>query len=258
MKTLKRTIGLLAPIAVLGLLGFYLAKHLTIGQIASAQVQALPFTLEVNIYDFHNNPAGELSRRRVLARRSDGTTAYIGSQGPLSWGVTLKKITFMDGRVLRLADLLSAKSTLYQLEEERAKLKTKLIAPPVNCKAGKREFLGEETLWDQKVAVWTWADENHRVTEWMAPALGCEWLQYKTERKLPAGSFRPAMEGRTVSLVMGEPDANLFDGGSQYTEVKPSEIQKGILEKNGIQLDEQLKLQGDKMDEEYLQRRKAN
>jgi hypothetical protein len=53
------------------------------------------------------NPAGELLTKKILARRSDGTTATIHSAGPVEKGENSRRIQSMDGRYAGIVDRIS-------------------------------------------------------------------------------------------------------------------------------------------------------
>jgi hypothetical protein len=86
------------------------------------------------------------------------------------------------------------------------------------------KLLGQTVLFGQPVdLVRTW-DRDSGGEEWRAPALGCKELQWQTAGVQPDGSRRIELEGKLVSFTLGEPDARLFDPGTSYAEVKPSEL----------------------------------
>ena len=180
-----------ATALLLALVSFYAARHITVARLAHAQVRATPFLLLMHIYNVEKSPAGELQQTRVVARRSDGTTALIGSVGRIAWDQMLKKITFMDGRSVMLSDLIASRTSLRSLNEEIAFLKKLLTAPPPDCRLSVRDvFLGNDTVLNHRVAVVQREEDPIRIVSWKAPDLGCEYLQYRGERKQPDGSFR--------------------------------------------------------------------
>jgi hypothetical protein len=79
-------------------------------------------------------------------------------------------------------------------------------------------------LFGQKVAIVKTWDRGSGGEAWLAPALGCKELQWQQASLQPDGSRRIELEGKLVSFTLSEPDARLFDLGTSYTEVKPSEL----------------------------------
>ena len=57
-----------------------------------------------------------------------------------------------------------------------------------------------------------------------------------------------------MSLTIGEPDLALFDPKSNYTEMKPSEVQRRIFEKVGEPFDRTHQRGTEKLDQEYQKR----
>ena len=93
---------------------------------------------------------------------------------------------------------------------------------------------------------------KRKQTQWRAPALGCQTLTYKVEEQQSDGSWWLRTEGKLVRLRLEEPDAKLFDDGAGYTEAKPSEVQRKLLELQGIPVDDPTwSQQADEMDKAY-------
>ncbi|MCC6392118.1 MAG: hypothetical protein IT167_16075 [Bryobacterales bacterium] len=237
---------------------FYAARYLRVVQMANAQVTAAPFFLELMISQ--PSPDGTLVpfRRMALARRSDGTTVSIESAGFLHSGQTSRKVTFLDGRSLSIVDALKMKSTWpVQRPEVVAALRARLTSPQKDCMPpsgrGPR-LLGMEKLHGEDAAVIQSSEGGYRLTRWAAPRLGCETLQYRSEKVNPDGSLTLQAVGKAVNFTLGEPDSRLFDSGDQYQEALPSAIQSRSLEQAGFEETPDLKERGGKMDERYRRR----
>lgn len=249
--SLRRKISSAVAILLL-LVGCYFgAKRLTITHLAHAQVRATPFFLQLHVYNVQKN---KLSHMRAIARRSDGTTVLLQSVGPIDSGHTMRKITFMDGRAITVSDLLRTRTTIRQLNEEIAFLRKMLVDPPQDCRTSGQVFLRRESILGQNVAVWQLDVANRRITIWQAPALGCELLQYRSEIKQADGSFQTEAEARPVLFRLGEPDPAVFDPKSDYDEMKPSEVQRRVLEKMGLPADSVDQRQTEKLDQLYRER----
>ena len=99
----------------------------------------------------------------------------------------------------------------------------RLIEGPAECTMGSNTPLRREQLEGQDVNVIQFATGRNRVTVWQAPKLGCEYLYDKAEVPARDGSFRIDMEVKTTKLVIGEPEARLFEVAPDLVEMKPSE-----------------------------------
>jgi hypothetical protein len=95
-------------------------------------------------------------------------------------------------------------------------------------------LLGASVILGQRVTVLQAVIPQYRLTRWLAPALGCEDLYYKSER-VDGSSVTISAEARTSALKLGEPDAHWFDPGEGFTELKPSEAERRMLEDLNIQ-----------------------
>ncbi|MFN0165927.1 MAG: hypothetical protein ACKV22_05795 [Bryobacteraceae bacterium] len=169
----------------------------------------------------------------------------------------MKKVTFMDGRSVTLSDLIAAKSTVRRLQEETARLKNRFEAPPQDCRFRSGQVVvGKDNVVGHEVSVLRDEHAGLRLVNWAAPNLGCEDLRYTFERKQPDGSYRLITEGRPITLVAGEPQASVFDAQTDYTEMKPSDLQKGFLDKIGMS--PQIPVQGNsrQLDRQYLDQKK--
>jgi hypothetical protein len=121
--------------------------------------------------------------------------------------------------------------------------------------------VGEDTVAGQEVVVVERelptgeGQPKRKETDWRAPALGCQTLTYKVEDQQADGSWWLRTEGRVVSLTLEEPDPKLFDDGADYTEAKPSEVQRKLLEIQGIPVDDATWSQkAEQMDKGYLRK----
>src|SRR5687767_3533086 len=91
----RRTWLILAGVCVAAGFTYYAAMKMTVVHRANAQVAAAPFLAEMHTYTYKSSSVGELLAKRIIARRSDGTTASIHSAGPIERGWTSKKIQYM-------------------------------------------------------------------------------------------------------------------------------------------------------------------
>jgi hypothetical protein len=230
-KTSHILVAAAVVIAAGAIVSFYFGKTLHPPGIVHAQLRVEPFLLERTLSE-RRPPAGLSPSLAVsIARRSDGTTATVESVGPLASPRFVRKLAFLDGRVLSLVDSMRIKSTGPRLSEEEAgSLIQSLTVPSPDCGAKTPELLRHDTYSGQEVAViQSLIPNKYRVTYWRAPKLGCEALYYTTEEIHADGTFTLVSEAKTSRLVLGDPDPRLFDLGEAYEEVKPSEARRRLL-----------------------------
>jgi hypothetical protein len=87
-----------------------------------------------------------------------------------------------------------------------------------------------------------------------APALGCEVLHVMAS---DARTGKALGENRVLKLNMAEPDAALFDTGSSYAEMKPSELRAKQYEGSRAASRTDFKRLDDELDRKYLKSREG-
>jgi hypothetical protein len=230
---------------------FFIGRNLEFVRIARAQTVVAPYQLQMEIYTFQDNPAGQLLVKETKARRTDGATVLtedillpIGER-------TSRKITYADGTILSLNDSIAAKTTCHLASSSAvAAYKEQLINPPRACIGAAGETLkGYAKVLGQDVAVIESASSSNEIlTRWVAPALGCLTLQYRVELKLDDGSRTLQAEGRPVSLQIQEPDPDLFESGPTYTELAPSARIHKLLTSEGLPWSATYQTEGQQLD----------
>ena len=251
----------LAVLAIgLGAVCFHLSSSITIWRAAQEETHVTPFLLEVKSYTFEDNPEGELLNVRREARRSEGTKVVSGAvfgQVGLQAGETARKITYMDGRTVTLADSIAAKTTWPQRSTlQVAQMKSMLLNAPTNCVYPGETLLGYATVLGQHVAIVKQRPlpgvDDEESTSWRAPALACQELEYRVVAKQPDGSQKVLTRGKAVTLELGEPDPSLFDERTNYAEVKPSDMLRQLASRLGVTWDDHQKASAKIMDDIYL------
>jgi hypothetical protein len=237
MKHIYTSLRILAICAVLGGISFHLSRTITVSRLASAQVKAVPFTLELRHYRFDEDPNGQHFQTSVIARRSDGSTAQIRPVGPAAFGWTLRRVVYMDGRALTISDLLASRISGQTPEHELASLKAKLSNIQPDCGVKRSQILEHSSVMGVPVVFFATSTPEGRLVIGQAPSLGCEVLRFWHEKNQPDGSLTRVSEVRAEKLVWGEPDPSLFDGKPEYTETRPSQMQERYYEKAGIPVD---------------------
>jgi hypothetical protein len=175
------------------------------------------------------SPRGEMfDLKEIVARRSDGAIVRVGSLRPGDIVAFGRDVTFPDGTRVTVYDSIKAKSTWPSNEVQTPSFRAHLIEGPAECTIGSNTALRREQMEGQDVDVVQFSAGANRVTVWLAPKLGCEYLYDKAETPARDGSFRIDMEVKTTKLVIGEPDAHLFEVASDLVEMKPSEALKRL------------------------------
>jgi hypothetical protein len=233
----------LVPAAALVVACFFLGRVLWTRHVVHAE-GVVPFVLDTEVYTLENNPNREfeLFSKKTIARRSDGSTVFVGNVGPIAWGQTGRKITFMDGTIVSVVDSLGTKTSWPGIPQgELAQFRRGFLHPPANCVRRVGEtLLGYAEVVSERVAIVRESPlqgggvaDPLRFTYYRAPNLACETLEYQVEEQA-GGSWRLITKSSVVSLRLEEPDPGLFDVPSTYTESRPSELQHKLLQKMGI------------------------
>lgn len=226
----------LALILGAGLL--FLAKHTPV----TARAQSVqPFVLQrlVQTPDANGNLA--FHKTELIARRSDGATAYVESVGPQGSTATVRKLTYLDGTSLSLFDSLKLKTTWKPMSNSAvAALQKQVLSPPADCSPGQPfSFLRNDQVGGYPVAVLQGIlRTTYRITRWASPQFGCEDLHYTSEIVDSEGAVvMLSLETTMTSLTAGDPDPQLFDPGASYEEVTPSQAEAALLASLNIQED---------------------
>ena len=191
-------------------------------------VPLAPYYLERNARD----PKGGIDHKEVLARRSDGALLRISLAGPVDLALSSRDLEFPDGRHVTVYDSIKAKVTWPMPGAgEMHYLRARRTEGPGDCSAGiYGKLLRHDQVEGQDVDVVEMNAGTYRLTNSMAPKLGCESLYVKSEAPARSGgSFQIAMETKTTKLIVGEPDPGLFEVAPDLEEMKPSEAQMKLL-----------------------------
>lgn len=97
--------------------------------------------------------------------------------------------------------------------------------------------IGETSLQGVRAVGTRIDDARLRREVWRAPELDCFVVRSKTEYKNNDGSIRMVTEKMLTTVSFGEPDARLFEAGSHYREVAPSELYEQAYEAAGMAAD---------------------
>jgi hypothetical protein len=199
------------------------------------QVAWQPFHMTRTLVTYQQGKAVEWAKT-TIAKRGDGSEAIIESVPPLSAGTFTRNLKFADGKSVTVYDSIKVKTTWPELSEEEIEgLEQRRFTRNCDVREPSR-FLRFDHLAGQEAAVVQNAGDGYRVTRWMAPALACRDLYYRIEAVGLDGELALRSETRLDELVIGEPDAGLFDPGESYTEMKPSAASARLYEQMGVTL----------------------
>lgn len=258
----RRQWGWFLAMLVLGVGSYSLASFFVVRGATQAPATVTPFALTIDLYDFSQVPAGVLVGEKVVARRSDGSTAEVGpflGKAGREFGLTERQLTFADGHGIMIVDAVEAKATWPPLTGDRLKNWLDSSAqPPKDCldpgfAAQGHELKGTATILGEEVDVIQWPPlGGHTIVNWADPKLGCEAIQYEIQEPQSDGSMKVGFAGKPASLKIGEPDRALFDEEPGYSEMRPSEIIKLALAKIGHPRNAFVDKAGQRLDRAYL------
>jgi hypothetical protein len=220
---------------------YYLGRELGL-PTALAQGAIQPFYLERTLFDsVGNGQVVPSSDEEIIVRRSDGTTVRVERVGTVQASQQVRIISYIDGTTVRIADGVKSRSTfLRESNPNRDRLRTLLTQSQKDCGfgtgAGTGTVIGFDKIMGLDVVLTQRTYSQNRVTRTVAPRLGCEDLYYKTEQIQPDGSFKLITESRLTQLTLGEPNASWFSPGGGFDEVRPSELQRRIIDNLGLTL----------------------
>ena len=129
-----RRAGIVLAVPAVALMGFVFTKTAVLNHYALAQSTATPFVLEMEVYVLKDQVEGELLTRKVVARRSDGTSvlkATVFGRVGLEAGLMGRRINFIDGSSISLVDWLHSKTTWPRPSAEAAAFHKARILPPL-------------------------------------------------------------------------------------------------------------------------------
>lgn len=172
-------------------------------------------------------------KMELIARRSDGASAFVESVGPEGATAQVRRLTYPDRTSVSIFDTLKVKTTWTQQKN--------VLPPTQDCNPGKPfSFLRYDTIFGYRVAVIQGFLKNtaYRITRWASPEFGCEDLYYTSELVDSEGAVvKLSLESKMTSLTKGEPDVRLFDPGTAFEEVKPSDAEARLLKSLNIEED---------------------
>lgn len=222
------------------------------------QPSVTPFTVELEVTSFVHDSRGEIHRRQMIAVRSDGsrsTTETIMGKVGVDSGEMSQTIRFADGRSVTMFLSLGVKNTWPVLGRNAVqRMRARMLNPPQGCVYPGDTPVGDETLYNQPVAILDHTSEElkWKARFWRASQLGCAIIGYRSYDMQGDGSFKLTAESRAINLNLGEPDAALFEDPQGYRETKPSEVGQILANKYHIILGEEQQKSAEVYDRAYL------
>ncbi len=209
-----------------------LASCLVSGALARAKSTdptVTPFTFKAETYFYGKDKAGRLVAVSTIARRADGTTVRVVSQdAEIVKKIQTRTIRYTDGSHVKLLDAAEAKSTFPPASKsETADARKVVFQPSTDCALGGERLIRKhagEILGQVVNEIRGPSAMDLKITAWAAPALGCQVMAYRIERKKIDGTYQLMSLKKPVSLKIGEPDSKLFAPGRHYTEMSPSRL----------------------------------
>lgn len=212
---------------------FFGARATLASHPALTPIAVTPFSLQTDIYKASSNTL-ELKKVHKKARRSDGTTAELDSVGNVDWNLFARKVTTLDGEAHGIIDALQMVSSYKMRQKELQLLRYRLQTPPVDCVFEGMQHVTQEMYGQVLLDVNTEDLGNGlRATDRLAPKLGCEVIASDLD-KLVGGVYEPVTEEHIVSLVIGQPNADLFGPWGLYRESKLSDMKRAAFVSRGV------------------------
>ena len=248
----SRSVGMIGRSTVL------LVMYVCFAANCRGQVSIQPFHLERGLYQRDGTGKLTVFRREVLARRADGSTAFVEVDAYPPKLISTRKVTMLDGSATWVVDAFQIKTSWSSMVLDEAKtLVSRIRTTRGDCGLQASDIVGYEMIQGQRVVVALQTfDSVRRLKFWLAPALGCEMMQFSQTATQADGTYSIVTEGRLLSFSLGEPDARLFDLGAGYTEVVPSEIKTRRLHAIGSEPDDEDRRTGLGLDRQYRAQRR--
>lgn len=229
-------VGAVVAIAAAGYAGHSLMRHYMAVQIVNAQVKVTPFRAELIGYSYEKGGGGEYAFRRVAARTAEGARVLLENTARMPADSFARKVEFPDGRFVSVADFLKMKATGQLTTEDIANRRRALSRMPADCSLFRNDkVIGSASAHGEPLVTIQHLDpKGLRYTVLRAPRLSCLDVAWTYEKPGDGGTYTKLSEARLVSLAVQEPEAALFDPGSDYREAPPSEIQRTFAKSIGV------------------------
>lgn len=222
MKKLSRV---LLVIVGLGIVSFVATRHIRSQVLLGSQ--RVPYLMRVQEHASSNGNVPQQARAYLFAVRSDGSTVRASLGTDVNGNDVVATRTIRDLAAGKRAFVAEAARLITTFFSPSAVLTAKARNHGPNCmpqgatftQNGVGKYLGYNVVKiREKAAVDT--DLEH----WAAPDLDCDYIYSKWSFKNSDGSVRQTVEQAAVSIVPGEPPAELFAEKPDLVEKSPSEL----------------------------------
>jgi len=164
----------------------------------------------------------------TFAHRSDGSAARVdinhGPTGEINVNRVIASVPQQRRTVV--ADAVNVKTT-FPWKGNASQLQYN--ASDATCGATAEEpVLGYGEFLGIKVVKLVRDSGDRRLESWRAPSLGCYVLWHHIDFRKDDGTVTDYSEWAATGIVMGEPNAELFQEPQDYKEVKPSEMEQAV------------------------------
>ena len=222
--------------AALCWLSYSVGKNGIVRAAAQQNVKVRPFVAERWLTAYAENPAGEVIKKRLMERRSDGAIGMKVLAVLTGPGETpTRQLMLPDGQVIYINDQQHIRSSFHKTKLELAHWKKQLAknaeAVTTGCGEPLEVAMGTREIANHQVEIWQRespaADHTAiRMSFYRAPDLGCADLGQKLEHKNADGSYTLKWEELTRTFTEVEPPVADMDPGAGFAEVTPSEFSR--------------------------------
>jgi hypothetical protein len=230
----KKIVLSMAALAIVAALVFVAGRREATHVLAQVAIHVQPWTVDQVTTSWMNNPVGEIIERRTIARRSDGSEGML-SNSPHFPG-TARRVDLMDGHQGAFLDFLAAKMTGRNPAAQIAARKQYLENPPFNCIQPNDLLEGNETLNNVETfklthTVGAGTAQPMTITEWRSPKMSCFALKFVIAKQSDGTRIS---ESDTSLVQFGEPSPIMFDTGSTYKEMSPTQLRQTLYSSMGV------------------------
>jgi len=234
MRTTFKVLIFSGLVMFLAVAAYVISRRITTDVLlVRAQSRLVPFRAERWVYSYERVEGG-----KIVLQPSPGVVVlkevvYGDSHGSLTTvSSSLRNPDRFVGRLIEntsgyYASVVDeARVVSSHRVDDAALLNRRALAAVSGCVIPNRNqiTLGGESIQGIDTVIVQQKLPNARITEWLAPSLGCFALARKSEKQQPEGNLATVSEYRTISLSLEVPDPAVFQVPSDYKEVPPSEL----------------------------------
>jgi len=258
----KKLVGALGVMFLLVTLHYSSGKQVFTRVFASTDLNVRPYVME-KIHFIVSEGKEIVTAKVIESRRRDGATheshTYFNHDGTVAQEG--RRFELPDGYTGMVMDSIRSKSTIRIPDAEAASKKTDLMNPPPQCARPGEIVEGEESLFGNqtmRIVQQAKSDSLERNVTWRMPNFNCvtvqTWLQKRAE---PMGEWKTYQGIRFSAFAEADPDPRIFVDWRGYEELKPSDLKRKLLRKNGVTPEQCPQcFEDDPSDKKYLESRR--